>query len=291
MADQPERKSQKDLEEEVWSAISAFEQILQAMPKDRGALDVLSHAYEQIGDHTRAKEYTVRLAEVMLGESDSAALPGLLERLRTYAPEDPAVQDMVRRIEQMTGGDAGTTTDTSATDPGAAAAKPAGAPKGFNIANELSFAWGLLESEDLTQEEYSGIVQDLSEMGASEASATVSVLHVLESRGFRKLDRIMGRVAKECDAPFVSLGSFELQLDAMRLLPREFMVRRGAVAFGAMGGDLLVVVMNPYDQQLRHDVASLAGRRCHFFMTLPSEFDRALDRFDAAAKEAEHVGA
>ena len=61
MAKQPEKKSKEELEAEVWSAISAFEQILEAIPNDRASLEALSNTYEQIGDHTKAKEYMLRL--------------------------------------------------------------------------------------------------------------------------------------------------------------------------------------------------------------------------------------
>ena len=44
--------NKKDLEAEIWNAINAFEQMLEAMPNDRVSLEALSHAYEQIGDHT-----------------------------------------------------------------------------------------------------------------------------------------------------------------------------------------------------------------------------------------------
>ncbi|MEI6217777.1 MAG: hypothetical protein WCP86_02660, partial [bacterium] len=54
-----------DQESEVWSAIAAFEQILEAIPNDRTSLAPLAHAYEQIGDLARAKDYTVRLADIV----------------------------------------------------------------------------------------------------------------------------------------------------------------------------------------------------------------------------------
>ena len=44
----------------------------------------------------------------------------------------------------------------------------------FNIANELPFAWKLLQSNEITQEEYSKLVQDLTEMSRSDAAVTVS---------------------------------------------------------------------------------------------------------------------
>ena len=83
-------KGRKQLEEEVWSAIGAFEQILEAMPEDRASLETLSHAYGQIGDHARAYEYVLRLGRVLLVEGDSgtgvvAGGPGRPDRQRVLA--------------------------------------------------------------------------------------------------------------------------------------------------------------------------------------------------------------
>jgi hypothetical protein len=55
------------------------------------------------------------------------------------------------------------------------------------------------------------------------------------------------------------------------------MLKRGAMVFELLGKDALAVVMNPYDRQLRKDVEAMAGRKCHFFMTPPPEFDKALE--------------
>jgi len=293
MTDQPDQKSQKELEEEVWSAISAFEQILQAMPQDRGALEVLCHAYAKIGDHTRAKEYAGRLADVLIEQGDKEATSKLIETVRGYADEDAGTQELVARMEALvdTGAEGGGEAAPEAGDTAPAAAEEGIQSRGFDIANELSFAWGLLEANELTQEEYSQVVQDLSEMGAGDATATVSVLHVLEARGSRKLDRVMGHVSRECDTPLITLSNFEFQSEAVMMLSPEFMIRRGVAIFEVMGGDALAVAMNPYDKQLREDVEALVSRRCHFYITLPSEFDAMVDRVTSALEDVGSAGA
>lgn len=288
MTDQPQQdKSQKDLEEEVWTAISAFEQILQAIPKDRGSLEVLSHAYEQIGDHTRARDYTIRLAEVLLEEGDAGAVSDALERVRAHAAEDDSLQELVNRMEAFAGkGEAAAQEpEPSAGDKDAAGERNA-PPLDFDISTELSFAWSLLEDNMLTQEEYSAVVQDLSEMSASESGGTVSVMHVLEARGFRGLPRLMAHVAKKYDTPIIALSSFEFQIDTMRLLPAGFVEKRGAAIFEVMGGDALVAILNPVDHKLRQDVQKAANRKCHFYLTTPQEFDHAVSQLKTALEES-----
>ena len=94
-------KSGKDIESEVWAAIAAFEQILEAMPSDRASLDALADAYEQIGDHSKAKEYLLRLGSVLVSEGDVPAAQGILEKIRAYADDDEEAGRLVAQIEAL----------------------------------------------------------------------------------------------------------------------------------------------------------------------------------------------
>lgn len=279
MSDTPDRpQSSSAPEEEVWIAISAFEQILEAMPNDRSSLEALSHAYEQIGDHTRAKDYLLRLARVVVNEGDWDAAEQVSRQLSPYAVEDVEVANAVRSIRERA---------PAAEEPAPPAGleqlfgeQPVAEPRyeSFNLADELSFAWSLLEDNHLTQEEYAALVQDLTDMASSEATTTVSVLHALEVRTFKGLERLLVAVSKSCATPIITLGHFDIQQAAVEALPLDFMVRRGALVFDFIGQEPLVVVMNPHDLKLRKAVQSLTGKTCHYFMTLPSDFDTAMTR-------------
>jgi len=272
-------KKKTELEEEVWNAISAFEQILEAMPNDRESLMALAHAYQQIGDLSRARDYTIRLGNVMLDNGDISSALNLVEESKDLFDGDPKGKEFLARLEGVSAG------GTSSSDKASVQPKTDTVPvnsnvrMSFNMADELSCAWNLMEGKEISEEEYSSIVQDLTDMSASsEAEATISVLHVLEARGSKNLEKVISFVSRQCGTPFVGLSGFDVQVDTVSILPWEFVVRRGAFLFDLFGGEGLVVVMNPYDKQLRKDVESLAGRRCHFYTCLPSEFDTAISK-------------
>jgi tetratricopeptide (TPR) repeat protein len=279
MAKQPDKKSKEELESEVWSAIAAFEQILEAIPNDRASLEALSNTYEQIGDHTKAKEYMLRLGNVLLEEHDADAARQLVEHIRPYAADDSKVQSLIDRIEKLGGGQPAAA-EPAAIEPELRQEKAKGGDRSrvsFSMPDELAFAWNLLEAKELTQEEYSSVVQDLTEMSSVDSATTISVLHVLEGRAFKNLEKVMSFVSKECGTPIVALSCFDLRTESTSLLSKDFMLKRGAMVFELLGKDALAVVMNPYDRQLRKDVEAMAGRKCHFFMTPPPEFDKALE--------------
>lgn len=293
-ADKPSKD--KNLEEEVWNAISAFEQILEAMPNDRASLEALSHAYEQIGDHVKAKEYLVRLGNVLLDERDSVSAVELLPLLEKYSGDDEDAAGVVERIRGFVG-DAGTEiapaggANTPEASKSAGGKDDASAFSTFSMAEELSFAWNLMEAGMLTQEEYASVVQDLTEMSSSESGdATISVLHVLEARAFKGLEKIMAYAATECGAPIIQLSGFDLQANNVGVFPMDFMIHRGTCFFERLGGHGLVVVMNPYDKQLREDIEKVAECPCHFFVTTPTEFDAAVGKAADLIAESKEDG-
>ncbi len=279
---------------ELRDAVAAFEQILNRMPNDIPTLRSVFQAYDQLGDTDKAAEYLLWLGHVLTGAGDVELLAEILPSIRSYAgrghaglhdlagfvesllPETPGE---VRRGEALPLTTAGTTELESPDVARVAADRSApDVSHAFNMAAEMAFAWNLMESGDLTQEEYADVVHDLTEMRVTEGAECVSVLHVLEARTFKTLDRIVGRVSEECTAPLIALSCFDLQIDKDTMLPLDFMLRRGAILFDLIGDHALVAILNPYDQQLRADVQLLCGRTCHFFMALPADFDQALTR-------------
>lgn len=268
-------------EDDILSAISAFEKIVEVMPNDRNSLAILSQAYMQIGDLTRAFDYLIRWGEEVLRSTDAGDAADVMDRLSAFK-DDQRASDLVRRLALRMEG----TVKAVALPPQAEVASMAQKPVAsaeelnvFRISEELSLAWNLMEADELTQDEYASVVQDLSEMSASADHLSVSVLHVLESRGFKQFDRILSSLSRDCATPFVSLSSYEFQFGIMARLPLDFCVHRGALAFERIGDELLVAVLNPQNKSVRRDVLAVTGCRCHFFLALPSEFDQAVGRY------------
>ncbi len=288
-----------DTEAEVWDAISAFERILEVMPDDRTSLDTLVHAYTQLGDHTRARDYLVRLAVVVADEQDAEAAGLLIEKIKPFVETDPSIKALCERLSALASGSEAT---------GAGGAEPAREEtakksvsvggresllhKKVNITEELSFAWDLLQAGELTQEQYAEVVQDLTEISSNASDkGALSMLHVIETRGFGNMDRVLVFAAHKGDTPLINLSNFEMNDEAISLLPLDYMIRQGVLPFDMLGPDILVVIQNPYDRELRKRIEQIAGRNAHFFLTPPHEFNTAIGQVqkklaEAAAKAA-----
>ncbi len=279
MASNDQRKDM-DSDSEVWQAISAFEQILEVMPDDRSSLETLSHAYEHVGDRARALDYLLRLAKVVLAEQDAETAMHVQERLSEYSEAGEEVASMIRQLQELCP-DEQTVTEAAASAPDEKA-KPAATTRAFRVTDELAFAWKLLESGEISQEDYSTLAQDLAELSTDPHLSTVSVLHVLETKAYRGMERVMGYASRDTKTPLISLQSYEVSPELAGQLPIEFMIQHGIVIFGALLDDLMVAVMNPYNLQMREHIEECTGKACHFFMTPPAEFDTLMTLLKSA---------
>lgn len=255
-------------EAEIWDAIAAFEKILEALPNDRLSLETLADAYEKIGDHTRAQDYLLRLSTVILNERDEEAAPELAKKLQNFAPNHPAAQTAVTRLQNLK--PEKVRAEVLEIDP-SSLRKP-------NISAEITFAWNLMQTQKISQEEYSDIIHDLTESSANTALITTSTLHVLHEKRHPQLYDILSFTSLNTRVPLISLIHFEIQPECVNILPLEFSIRRGAVVFELMDDDILTAILNPYDEQLALDIEAITGKQAHFYLVEPLEFDSAIEK-------------
>ena len=146
------------------------------------------------------------------------------------------------------------------------------------VTQELDFAWMLHEQNLLTEDQYASIVSDVTDLSASATPHPISVLHLFHDRQIPNIDRVLAFAAEKSGVPLLPLTSFEPQAAAFGLLPFDYLVIKGIVPFELMSNDLLVATLNPLNGKLLEELETLTGRRCHFYLVLPSEFDATLDK-------------
>jgi tetratricopeptide (TPR) repeat protein len=289
-------------DEEVWNAILACEQILEAMPNDRHSLRTLSNAYEQVGDLVKAKEYMLRLGEVVLSEQDETAAVDMQKRLAKYSDDEKA-QELLAALNVLkpwdsaadtpeedvavhdldgaapTPAKSGAKAKTSAPTKGSAkTGKTTGQRVEISLTEEIALAWSLHEAGVFDEEEYSSVVDDLTRLSGGDTELTISVFHVLQDRQSPNLESALTSASAAYGTPIIALSNFAIARETAELLPMDYMIRRGVVPYERMGNRVLVAVMNPLDKQLRQEVDQKLGRDCFYYLVSPVEFDAALSR-------------
>lgn len=274
------QKGKKNTETELREAISTFEQILEAIPNDRLALETLADAYEQLGQPEKALDYYIRLAHVVAEEDDRAVAAVIRQKLQELGGDSGEAHLAAAELDKVLA------VSEEPPPPPPKAAKEAARRKTVDITAELALAWNLVQAGELTQEEYAGVVHDLTESSTHQNETPVTVLHVLRDRGFKNYDRVMAFLASNTGLPIVPLGNFEMQKEAASLLPSDYVFHRGAVAFEIMANEPLIAILNPYDTELRKEIETLVQRRCHFYLTTADDYDKYLEAIRKAAAAA-----
>ena len=275
-------ESQAQLRQHEWEeAISAFTSLLEVMPEDLLALESLFEAYLNKGDRPNALQYLERLIQVLLKENERSIAAQLHEKLVGQANDVPEFVTLAKQLEPLL--------EAPEVEPQPATVPPPAAPmtarQQSDIQAELALAWKLFQGAELSQEDYSRVVQDLTDVSMRKSEVPVSVLHALHDRSFKNMDSVMNYLSKQSGRPIIALSHFELQRSAYTLLPLEVMTHWGAIVFDALGADLLVAVLNPFDQVLQNEVASLTGKTCHFFVISAPDYDHALEHIRKALRE------
>ncbi len=255
--------------EDMREILATFEQILEIMPDDRGALEAASQAALQCGEGEKARTYRFRLADLLEAAGEESELAGLAEAIRL--DDDPRSQEWIRTYDERTGHAAASAAHAAASAP-PGTARPSAETK---ISEEIDIAWKLYDEGQISQEDYSTLVRELTETPHTNKDDIVSVLHALEATSHRHLDEILGFMARSSRTPYISLSAFTMRPELAPILPFDFIQARGALVFDTLSEDLLVAVLNPFSESLRHELHARTGKSCHFYLVRASEFDLA----------------
>jgi len=269
MADETKKEEPEQLEQ----VVETLEQILEVMPEDYFTLHTLYETFIKLEQPERAFEYLARLADFTIRSKNEEGVSFVLQQYDAIGDLGPEVEGRKAQLRalqaELAGESVGVLSD---------AAPEASAPVAQNLEAEMALAWDLFQDEQLTQEEYSNVLHDLTEMSSRAVDVPITVLHVLHDRQFSRFDRLMTYLCNKSGVPIVSLSSYEENEEIIEVLPLEFLTKRGVLPFAAIGDDLLVAVLNPIDKALLREAEQAAEKRCHPYLVSPGEYDRRLSQ-------------
>ncbi len=269
-------EAKKEESEQLEQVVETLEQILEVMPEDYFTLHTLYETFIKLEQPGKAFEYLARLADFVTCSQNEEGIHFVLQQYEALGDLDPEIEGRKAQLRALRAELAG--------EPVAVASDRAGdAPAvARDIEAEMALAWDLYQQEQLTQEEYSNVLHDLTETSSRSVGVPVTVLHVLHDRQFSRFERLMTHLCSQSGIPIISLSSYEENEDFNEALPLDFMTRRGVLPFAGIGDDLLVAVLNPFDKMLVSQAEDAAGKQCHPYLVSPDEYDRRLTQIKKA---------
>lgn len=143
---------------------------------------------------------------------------------------------------------------------------------------EILLANLLHRSRIISDQEYHLALQDLCALSSREPLNPRSCLYVLEDRELPHAEKAVEFLAHDAATPYLDLNLVDVGAKFFEMLPREFCLRRAACVIGEVGGEPLVAMLNPFNLQLKEDVARLLDSEPHFFLTSAPAYQAYLDR-------------
>ncbi len=266
-------KEVKTSQQELEQTAAALEQILEVMPDDPFTMRALYETSLKLEQPERALKWLTRLDDFARSAQDVEQMDFVLEQYASVVDEMPDVRKRMDRLEELKLVAGLSEESSSVPAPASSAARTGKKP---DVEPELALAWELFQDEQLSQEEYSNVLHDLTEMSSHKLSVPLSVLHVLHDRNFSRFERLMSHLSQRSGIPIVSLSLFEEREELRGVLPLEWISRRGALPFGFVGGELMVAVLNPRNRELLDEVSAYTGQSCHAYLVSPQEYDQRL---------------
>lgn len=274
-------------EQNLADSIAMLEQILEVMPHDVDALKALYTANLNNGLPDRAFDYLGRMVDFAADTGDPklfAYLENQLGRFVESHPSEAAAQQA--RLRTLKGVHQASPEPAAAEESPAEKIPPRTETPEIDVTEELALAWKLYEEDQLSQDEYSTVLHDLTEVSSKALGVPASVLHVLKDRGFPNTSRILSFLSERAEIPFVQLSNFEIEDDAANALPEEFYKKDGVLPFGFLGRNLLVAVLNPLNKGVIDRAEQVSGSRCHTYLVEADDYDLALEKIKARSAVA-----
>lgn len=271
----------QDTKENLEQTAIMLEQILEVMPDDLFTLRALYETSLKLEQPERAFGTLTKLDDLSRSTQNAEMIDFVLNQYASIAGDSSDVQGRIMRLEEMKNVvgllDA---QNVSAARPQQEGSVPAAGNGRLDA--EMALAWDLFQDEQLTQEEYSNVLHDLTEMSSHQMGVPVTVLHILHDRQFSRFERLMTHLCQKQNVPIMALSQFEDNEEVSQQLPLDFTSRNGVIPFAKVGSDLLVGILNPLDKELLDEAEALSGLRCHPYLVAPEEYDRQLSKVKSA---------
>lgn len=249
--------------------VAYFEKMLEIMPEDRTTLEFLVVAYDQLGEHEKGQKSLVALTKLLIKEGDTAALAGLLPRLKA-SDYEPA-KALCLKVSMLTA----PAPDLTPEQPKELSEDERTAEATLDAVAVETELLDLLKREGVLDEaQYGQMVQLLQAAPTDGRVFLISALQILEKENLPLSEKAAEFLADRYGTPPIPLGAFEPNKKLFEAYPERMLRLRGVVPFAKLGDITLLVVLNPADERLKAELEK-AGP-CRLYLADPSAVEAAL---------------
>ncbi|MCS7048287.1 MAG: hypothetical protein NZ483_03200 [Verrucomicrobiae bacterium] len=262
--------------------VEMFEAITESQPDDYQSLEILKEAYAKLGQHDDLRRISLKLASAyqQVGQLSQAILEyeGLLQRNPNDAEARAALAEIESKTSQLRVRSesiaAAETTTAAPVAPSAASRSHArDALAGAQVLAEI-----LVTEKLSTRQALAPLLERLkSESAAASARGEpLTLVQLILDQQLVKFDDLFEMLVAKSGKPFLPLSWYDVDRDAVLLLPREICFRYCIVPFDLISRSVLIATCNPFDDAARTEVESLLDYNLFWYLSPPAEITTAL---------------
>lgn len=261
---------EEDENQEVLEAIRLLESEIHEVEDPVGMYLALFDMYNEFEDIGDAGQCLIEAARRVGPDHHGDLCYFLYNQLELFAQLNPEAQSAYERIGHLISQDEG---DLGANTLHLDQRKL----YQVDLIPEILLANHLHRSRVVSDPEYRLVLQDLCWCVNRAPTAPRSVLYVMEDRALPHNEKAVEFLAHDASTPYLDLELIDFDPELMEVLPAEFCRRRAAAVVGGVGGEPLVALLNPFNLQLREDVARMIDREPHYFLASAAGYQMFLD--------------
>jgi hypothetical protein len=284
----------EDENQQLLRTVEMFEAITESQPEDYQSWEILKEAYSKLGRRPESLRASKKLAKahISLGQISQAILE--FEGILQEYPNDPEVLGALSEIEAKTSqlstsrqpsGAPSLREDSKPTPPaptlaaGAAAPPPSSAKSTPEDGNK-ALVDVLLAEKLITAQAVEPLLKRLasSPAGSSENAQPLTLPQLLIDDQLIKLEEFLSLLVDRSGLPYLPLSTYDVDRDAVCLLPRELCFEHCIVPFDLISRSVLIATANPFDLAVRNQAQIMLAYNVFWYVTSPEEIQIALRR-------------
>lgn len=266
-----EESGQYEQNQEIIDAIHILEEVLPEVDDPVGIYITLFDFYNEIESISDAGYAIVEAAKRVGLNKHEDLIYFLYNQLELFSHLSPEAQHAYERLGHLIADDevGAITADTLHLDQRKLYTA--------DLIPEILLGAHLHRMHVLSDPEYYVVLQDVNWYTNHEPVSPRSVLYVLEDRGLPHGEKAIEFLAHDANTAYLDLHLITLDTEIMEYLPEDFSIRRAACLIGAVGGETMVAVLNPYNLQLKEDIGGLLECEPHFYLASAQGYQTYLD--------------
>jgi hypothetical protein len=272
-----------------------FEAITESQPEDYQSWEILKEAYAKLGRRTESLLASKKLAKahISLGQISQAILE--YEGILQEHPNDPEVLKALKELEAKTSQlaanrqpsgapllreDSKPTPLAPALAAGTAAPPSSPPPPLTHEDGNKALIDVLIAEKLLTPQAVEPLVKRLTSgpVNTGESPTPLVLAQLLIEEQLVKLDDMLTVLVDRSGLPYLPLSTYDVDRDAVCLLPRDICFEKCVVPFDLISRSVLIATANPFDTAARSQAEAMLAYNVFWYVTSPEEIHAALRR-------------